>query len=32
MIADGLSRLSEDELSNCVAFTCQVVDLDFGFS
>ena len=28
MIADGLSRLSEDELSNCVAFTCQVVDLD----
>ena len=28
VIADGLSRLSEDELSNCVAFTCQVVDLD----
>ena len=28
VIADGLSRLSEDELSNCVAFTCQVIDLD----
>ena len=28
VIADGLSRLVEDELSNCVAFTCQVVDLD----
>ena len=28
VIADGLARLSKDKLSNCVAFTCQVVELD----
>ena len=28
VIADGLSRLSEDETINCVTFTCQVVDID----
>ena len=28
VIANGLSRLSEDEIINCVTFTCQVVDID----
>ena len=27
-IADGLSRLSEDELANNVTFTAQIVDID----
>ena len=29
-IADGISRLSEEELANNVTFTAQIVDIDMG--